>query len=381
MKKVVAMILAIGMVFSLTACGGEKKMDQTAYEKMTADDLLKNIKDQTNVTLEEYIDLVSTLSNVTITEDLELEDNITTEAIQKLRDNDAQLPSPEEYVEPLLKSEAPQVRGYAISNVGSLFGVSDEHIAAAKEMLKTEQDPYVLRCAVKALANEGGSDPDIGQFLLDMAKNENVCVRQQVASALGSSWNKDLEGAVEAEIALMNDSDTFVRKAAYRYAGGLEDERIIEPIVEMLNNEADADLHGDGVESLVSLWYDYPFHENTSEAAYRATMDYLKTAPRTENTPAWTAVSSFSYKSNSSFDAWREKATYFNPDEIAEIMTELVQDTNVNWMARTAAVKTMAAHCSREDFDALGSVVEGLTDDKAKYIQDEYQTRKDELDQ
>ena len=136
MKKILAFILVIGMVFSLAACG-DKEVTQTSYEKMTADDLLKDIKDQKNVTLDEFAALVSTYSYVTITDDLELEENITTEAIEKLKENGAKLPSPEEYVEPLLKSEAPQVRGYAISNVGSLLGVSDNHIAAAKELKKT----------------------------------------------------------------------------------------------------------------------------------------------------------------------------------------------------------------------------------------------------
>ena len=89
MKKIVAFILTLGMIFSLVACGGDggqtangKKLD---YANMTADDLLKDIKDQQNVTLDEFVALVSTYSYVTITDDLELEENITTEAIKNLR--------------------------------------------------------------------------------------------------------------------------------------------------------------------------------------------------------------------------------------------------------------------------------------------------------
>ena len=293
MKKIVAFILTLVMIFSLAACGGDKKETETVkesqkldYANMTADDLLKDIKDQKNVTLDEFAALVSTYSYVTITDDLELEENITTEAIEKLKENGAKLPSPEEDVEPLLKSEAPQVRGYAISNVGSLLGVSDSHIAAAKELLKTEKDPYVICCAVRALANEGGKDADIGAFLLNAAKNENSKVRKQAAMAIGSSWNKDLDGAVDAMITLMSDSDKDVRSRAYEYAGGLGDEKIIEPIVTMLNNPEDAELHGNGIDSLNKLWYDFPFHENTSEAAYRATMDYFKKTPRTKDVPS-----------------------------------------------------------------------------------------------
>lgn len=388
MKKIVAFILTLGMIFSLAACGGNKKGTETVkgskkldYANMTADDLLKDIKDQQNVTLDEFVALVSTYSYVTITDDLELEENITTEAIKKLKENGAKLPSPEEYVEPLLKSEAPQVRGYAISNVGSLLGVSDGHIAAAKELLKTEKDPYVICCAVRALANEGGKDADIGAFLLNSAKNENSKVRREAAMAIGSSWNKGLDGAVDAMITLMSDPDKDVRSKAYGYAGGLGDEKIIEPIVNMLNNPEDAELHGNGIDSLNKLWYDFPFHENTSEAAYRATMDYFKTTPRTKDVPSWTAVGSLKNKNDSHYEEWRAKATYFSADEFAQIMTEIIKDTNANGFARSGAVENIAAHCSKETFDSLAAVIDGLNDKDAKDIQDKYKSQAEKLNQ
>lgn len=388
MKKIVAFILTLGMIFSLAACGGDKKGTETVkeskkldYANMTADDLLKDIKDQQNVTLDEFVALASTYSYVTITDDLELEENITTEAIKKLKENDAKLPSSSEYVEPLLKSEAPQVRGYAISNVGSLLGVSDGHISAAKEMLKNEKDPYVICCAVRALANEGGKDADIGAFLLNSAKNENSKVRKQAAMAIGSSWNKSLDGAVDAMITLMGDSDKDVRSKAYGYAGGLGDEKIIEPIVTMLNNPEDAELHGNGIDSLNKLWYDFPFHENTSEAAYRATMDYFKKTPRTKDVPSWTAVGSLKNKNDSNYEEWRAKATYFNADEFAQIMTDIIKDTNANGFARSGAVENIATHCSKETFDSLAPVIDGLTDKDAKDIQDKYKIQAEKLNQ
>ena len=388
MKKIVAFILTLVMIFSLAACGGDKKETETVkesqkldYANMTSDDLLKDIKDQKNVTLDEFAALVSTYSYVTITDDLELEENITTEAIEKLKENGAKLPSPKEYVEPLLKSEAPQVRGYAISNVGSLLGVSDGHISAAKEMLKNEKDPYVICCAVRALANEGGKDADIGAFLLNAAKNENSKVRKQAAMAIGSSWNKDLDGAVDAMITLMSDSDKDVRSRAYEYAGGLGDEKIIEPIVNMLSNPEDAELHGNGIDSLNKLWYDFPFHENTSEAAYRATMDYFKKTPRTKDVPSWTAVGSLKNKNDSHYEEWRAKATYFNADEFAQIMTDIIKDTNANSFARSGAVENIAAHCSKETFDSLAAVIDGLADKDAKDIQDKYKSHAEKLNQ
>ena len=393
MKKVLALILAIGMTFSLAACGGDKtgknggtkqetkqETKKLDYANMTEDDLIKEfIKDPQNVTLDEFINLASTYSYAKINDKLELDENITNKAIKKLRDNKAALPAAKEFVEPLLKSDSPQVRGYALSNISTLLGVGKSHMASAKELLKTEKEPYVIKCAVRALGNEGGKDAEIGKFLLDAAKNENAVVRRQAASSLGSSWNKTLDGAVDAEIELMKDSDKDVRKAAYEYAGRLGDDRVVAPIAEMLKNEADADLHSSGVRGLVWLWYDYPAHENTSEAAYRATIDYFKTTPGNDKVPAWAAVTSFTTKSERNYAAWREKATYFNTDELYEVMLGLVKNENLGRMTRGYACKPVATHCTKEQFEAFGEVVNALTDKDAKFIQQEYQNQANKL--
>ena len=390
MKKILAFILAVGMVFSLAACGGEntgketetkQKTKKIDYANMTEDDLIKEfIKDEQNITLDEFVNLASTYSYATINNKLELDENITDKAIKKLKDNKATLPAAKEFVEPLLKSDAPQVRGYAFSNIATFFGASDSHKASAKEILKTEKEHYVIKCAVKALGNEGGKDAEIGKFLLDAAKNENAVVRRQAAVALGSTWNKTLDGAVDAEIELMKDSDNDVRKAAYEYAGLLGDDRVVAPISEMLKNEADADLHSSGVKGLVWLWYDYPSHENTSEAAYRATIDYFKTTPGSDKVPAWAAVTSFTNKSEKNYDAWKAKATYFNTDELYEVMLGLVKNENLGRMTRGYACKPVAVHCTRAQFDALGTVINALSDKDAKFIQDEYKNQANKLE-
>lgn len=395
MKKALALILAAGMTFSLAACGDKTANTQTEtntqteagntaetdldYANMTEDDLISKIKDQTNVTAEEYIDLVSTFSNVTITEDMELEDNITKKAIQKLKDNGATFPEASEYIGTLLKSDAPQVRGYAIQQMSSILGVSDEDVSASKELLKNETEPYVICCALNTFGNEGANDPDIGEFLLNSAKNENSKVRELAAIAIGSSWNKGLDGAVDTMITLMSDSDKDVRSRAYGFSGSLGDEKIIEPIVSMLNNPEDYELHGNGIDSLNKLWYDFPFHENTSEAAYKAAMDYFRTTPRTHDIPSWTAISSLKNKNDRSYDQWRANATYFNADEFAQIMTDIIKDENASSFARTGAVEVIAAHCSKETFDSLATVVNGLTDKDAGDVQEKYQSQANEL--
>ena len=76
MKKLLALILTIGMIFTLASCGGDKtgssgqqaggakKID---YANMTEDDLIKEfIKDEKNITLDEFVNLASTYSYTTI---------------------------------------------------------------------------------------------------------------------------------------------------------------------------------------------------------------------------------------------------------------------------------------------------------------------------
>ena len=107
----ISVMLIVGL-FVLTGCEN-KKDDKLDYANMTADDLLAKIKNKESVTSEEMTWLVSTYSYVKIDEDkLELEDNITDEEIKKL-DSKA-LPKLDSYIDELFKSDAPQVRGYAV---------------------------------------------------------------------------------------------------------------------------------------------------------------------------------------------------------------------------------------------------------------------------
>ena len=344
------------------------------YKNMTANDLLSHIKDINNVTVDEYVWLISTYSNVEVKEDFTLESNITDEAIKQIK-SDAK-PKLNQYLEKLLNSDSKQVRGYGISLITSLIGVSKDNLELAKKLIKTEKDPYVLYKATKALSNEAKSDKEIADFLIKMASNDNAKIRAASANALGNTWSQGVNGAVDTIIKLMNDKDTDVRKAACRYSGKLGDESVIAPLVKILNNAADADIHGSCVEGLVTLWYDYPFFKNTSEKAYKATMDYLKKTPRTEKIPAWTAVGSFKTTSTQdSFKEWKKKATYFKEDEVYNVMVDIIKDGNANYLARTSAIDIIKAHCSEAKFKGLKSIIDGLKDSKATSVKSSYDNK------
>ena len=380
-KKIISILtviaLLIGGLFVLTGCektdGDNMVGKDIDYASSTAEDLLARIKDRNNVTKDEYVWLISTYSNVKINDDFTLEKNITEEAIKAI-DSKAK-PSLDTYLPELLESESAQVRGYGISLITSITGVSNKNLSLAKDLIKDETDPYVLYKATQALSNEA-KDKDVANFIIKMASNENAKIRTAAASALANSWSKDVDGAVETVIKLMNDSDINVRKAACRGAGKLEDESVIEPLVKILNNPDDADVHSSCIDGLVNLWYDYPFFKKTSEKAYNATMDYLKKTPRTEKVPNWSAVGSFKTTSTqSSFTEWKQKATYFNTDDVYSVMVDIIKDPNANWLGRTSAIDVIKAHCSQEQFNSLKAIVDGLTDSKANLIKSSYENK------
>ena len=380
MKKVLSLsliiVLLISGLFILTGCEKEKeeKQEELDYANMTKDDLLSHIADRENVTAEEYAWLISTYSYVKIKDDFTLEDNITDEAIKEI-DSKAK-PSLDSYLESLLTSDAPQVRGYGISLVTSLFGVSDKNMELAKNLIKNEKDPYVLYKAIIALRNEAKDSKEVADFLFKMAEHENAKLRVQAAYAIGNSWSAGIEGAVDTIIKLMNDTDTEVRKAACSSSGNLGDEAVIDPLVAILKNPEDAEIHSSCIDGLVDLWYDYPFFKKKSEKAYNATMDYLKTTPRTEAIPNWMAVGSFKTTSTQdSFEKWKAEATYFNSDEVYNVMVDIIKDGNANWLGRTSAIDVIKSHCSQEQYDSLKEIIDGLTDSKASLVKSSYENK------
>ncbi len=391
--RLLALLLTLVIVFGFAGCGKKGAPEESTttaasseeikvegltkeeYDAMTADDLLARIKDTSAVTADEYYWLLSTYAYVDIVDDPEesyyyLADSITKEALDKL-ETDA-IPGSADYIDRLLDSPYPQVRGYGASLFGGLFGASGSDIERAKKLLETEEDHYVLYKLMDSLSNELATDPAVKDFAFRMAKAEDPKLRATAAYGIGNSWSKDVDGVADMIIELIGDKDDIVRSIACRRAGQLKDDAVIDPLVAILNNDDDYELHGDCISSLVDLWWDYPFMEAHSEKAYRATMDYLRKTPRSENVPYWTAVSSFKTVNEDKFEDWKAGASYYNPDEIYDVMVEILKDENANWLGRSAAIDVIKVHCSAEQFAALKDIVYGLTDSKADLLKSSY---------
>ena len=339
------------------------------------------VKDPAAITQDEYEAILDTLSCCEIDQTkLEMAGKCATnEALGMLRKEKAKFPSINPLMPKLLKHSAPQVRARAYEELSGFFGSSSQDVAQAKEAIASETDPYALKMLIwKGVHNLGNKEPEVGAFLVKMAKHEHPQVRWASAVALGNSWSDKVPGAVDTIITLIGDEDKSVRQIACGGAGKLGDDKVIGPIVEVLNDEAKSDMHSRCMQGLTTLWLDPPFHKRYSEAAYKAAMDYYKKTPRTDKVPAWSSIKlagdyAKPMGNKDAFADWKTQASYYKPDELIAIMTDIVKDPQANWMGRNAALTVIGKAGGKEALDKLAPEVEALNDPKAKFIKDGYQ--------
>ena len=394
-RKIISMLLIASMiVISTTSCGKEKPAEdkkvsagtektkstntqdyepagvtKKEYQNMTVQDLLDRIKDLENVTEDEAVELVSTFAYVDYDEEFERVENITDEALEMIRDEGGSLPDDESFLETLITSENSKVRAYGFGELGGFL--SDTLGKTVKETLDKETDQVVLYAAIDSLSS-CGEDPYFAKFFIKMAENENPRIREEAAFAIGNRWSIGAEGMEETITKLMEDEDEDVRATACSRAGELANDELLEPLMEILNDPDRIDLHDECFESLMTMWLDAPFYNNMSEAAYRATIDYLSTTPRTEGIPSWDCVFRLCNIDEEDLDEWKTKATYYDSDEICNIMIDILADPEADWLARNQAIGVILTIGSDTQKEKLKSTVEGLTDDEASYLQEQY---------
>ena len=348
------------------------------YKGLTAEGLIEKaaIKNMEAVTADEYYWLISTYAYVDIVDDPEdmhnmvLAENVTGEALRSIPTKAR--PDAKEYIDRLLESEYPQLRGYGMSLMSSMFGVSDADLDRAKALLETEEDPYVLYCAITALSNEQKTDDAIRDFAFRMAESDNPKLRLKAALSCGSAWSEGVEGCAEKLTALMNDENVDVKKTACAYAGGINDPTVIPVLKEILMDPEQAQFHSDAVRGLCDLWWDYPFMEDTNEEAYNVTMEYFKQTPRSSDIPNFSAVGQLKTVAADKYDAWKEKAAYFDTDDLYTTMEDIIKDPDANWISRTAAVGVIKVNCA-DKFDGLKATIDSLDDGHADFVKDEYE--------
>ena len=116
------------------------------------------------------------------------------------------------------------------------------------------------------------------------------------------------------------------------------------------------------------MWYNYPKHQNTSKAAYEATMNYLKKTPRSKDIPAWTAIGELQHRNDKGYDEWLSKATYYRSGEFLNVMMDIATDPNANWLGRSQAVKVIAKIGGKGDLERLKAKVQANGGDSSQRL-------------
>ena len=340
------------------------------YDAMTAEELRDRlIADPTAVTVEECVQLYETYVYAPVAEELYLEDNITDQVCGLIQEAGGQLPL-EDAIGQILSSPSANTRAKGYESLTSFYGQKEDTMQLVIRKLETEEDPLVLKFAISALGNTGGQYPEMAQFFLKMATNENDYVRFYDVYALTGLWGQETDGVFETVLSLMQDEDEAVAKIACERSGYLYNEAFVDPLVEILNDDSKAVLHGSCIQGLTQMWLDYPSHKHTSEAAYNATMAYLQRTPRSEEIPEWTAVSALcNIAQGDAFAQWKENASYYDEKELVSTMISLLEDTNANWLTRQQTIKAIRAHGTEDEIAEMEDIVRALDDDKAALLQ------------
>lgn len=356
MKKTFLLLASVTLGAMLFACGGGKtevtpeqmKLDSAEF---TVEGLQKMVTSPEVVTPVEYRALILAYSKVGINkEKLELDDNPVDEAIREVFKEKEKPQTKEKILKGMLNSPYPQVRAYVMAYLPR--SAND----TVMDVLEQEKDPYVIKKGLAALRYKTDIDR-VTAFFVSQASHPAQAVRKEVAMGLGRTACKDKPGVKETVLKLMQDSDTEVKRLMCRDCGNLYDESFIPELVKIMDDPAQAEVHGACVESLYKLWYDYPFHKHTSQAAYDATMAYFKKTPRTDKVPAWDSVGKLRSKNESNYDEWAAKATYFKPAEYVAVMMDLAIDPKISWLGRAAAVGVINEVGTKADLQKVKSAI------------------------
>lgn len=359
--------------------GGEAAVEEVADDNSPAMQLLNSVPfteeglkslvktpEKEPLTDEEFEALFLAYSKVNINERTQsLESNFVGRVRSEVSRGRKRSETQQAILDKLLSNPSPQVRGMAIQQYGSFFGMTPETTNKLVKALENELNPFVLKEGIRTLSNELRNDA-VKALVLGKIDNADKEVRKAVALSVGSSWSKGVDGVKEAALKLMGDSDEDVRKTMLGYVGQLADDSFVPELEKVLNDPAQGKFHGDAMRSLYTMWYDYPMHKNTSKAAYEACLKYLKTTPRTKDIPAWQAIGGIQNQNAKEYEAWKSKATYYNNAEWVKLMMDIAADPNANWLGRGPAVKVLAKIGTKADLEKLKGIVSANADDKDK---------------
>ena len=255
-----------------------------------------------------------------------------------------------------IKHASPAVRIQAASLMGSIFGTSAESQTALVEAAAAEKDPQVLKQMLRTLSSATGKNPEVAKLMLANASNADAKVRNEVVSALTSTWANGSEGTLEKAMEMAEkDADADVRTYACRRLGERADEKVL-PLLEKLTADpaADTKMYSACFRGLVAMWSSPVPHKAPSEKAYKLTLKLMAKKPRSNEHPPWTAIPAMEWAKNDKFKA---VAPWFKAPELVAAISDVVADGQSNWLARTSGIDAMSKlGATKADFEKLEKV-------------------------
>lgn len=354
------------------AAGAQSLLDKAEYTK---EGLLKIVADPKAVKAEEYEAILLGIEKCPVKDNLDFDASCPAMQAYKALGNKADYSIEQSIIDSvhaaLLKSDRSKVKAIILQDSRDLVKTDPQAKQAILAALK-DVDPQVVKSALL------GSlyvieQPEVLDAVLPLAKHENPWVRRQVATSISKATLKDNETVVTTLITLLGDKDQGVRSVTCSSVGEMNDERFVEPMVAILSNADDVASHLLCISGLESMWFDYPMHKNTSEAAYKATTDYLKRTPRTKDVPAHGVLTAFKKKSDNKFADWQTRATYFKAEEFAAVFAEIAADPNAHKFARRNALLDLAFWGTRADLEALDKKLNTESDKDASALKETLQ--------
>lgn len=276
----------------------------------------------------------------------------------------------------LLSSRNPAARDFAFSKIGidtvsgkyqvpegkSVTNVNKQIVAPVLAAAKKEKDPIIQSNIIGRLAQNWGEEnsPDVNNFILESAKNENPVIRRAVPKNINPKYSKSYEGVPDMILTLcLEDADEIVRNDACGQLLNYDVQDGMQLAKNILNTPEQAASHDGLAKSLCNMWYNYPTFDANNADAYKAWMQYIKTTPRTAGVPAASAVSEMSQiAEGEAFTEWKKNAKYYKPADIVKALSAIVKDTAASYDVRANSITAIANHGKASDLKALRSKLE-----------------------
>jgi len=254
-----------------------------------------------------------------------------------------------------LTHENATVRFYAAGLLKSFFGAKGGSVEAVLKAAPNEKNPFVLGKMIYAVGSQAKKNEDVAKFVMASADHAHAHVRTQALSYL--AYNPDMPGVYEKFVEkIEKDADAEVRGYACRYAGRLEDERLL-PLYKKLTKDAEKDpkLYAKCMRGLFEMWNTFLGNKKPSKKAYKLTLARMNDKPRTKNRPPWIMMSDFG-RVPKSLPAW------FKKKAVTKMLLSVGGDPTARWLARTGAVRALESLKAGDELKKLKKKLTGKTD-------------------